>query len=87
MSRRKELSKLPVRIVALSTALANAGDVADWIGVPESSLYNFRPSVRPVPIQVYIQGFPGQHYYPRMTLMNKPAYQVGLIIYLMEFIC
>ena len=29
-----------VRIVALSTALANAGDVADWLGV------NTKPSIR-----------------------------------------
>jgi activating signal cointegrator complex subunit 3 len=76
MARRRELSKLPIRVVGLSTALANAGDVAEWIGVPEPALFNFRPSVRPVPIQVHIQGFPGQHYCPRMALMNKPAYQV-----------
>jgi activating signal cointegrator complex subunit 3 len=76
LARRRELAKLPIRIIGLSTALANAGDVADWIGVPDSALFNFRPSVRPVPIQVHIQGFSGQHYCPRMGLMNKPAYQV-----------
>ncbi|CAK5112329.1 unnamed protein product [Meloidogyne enterolobii] len=75
LARRRELAKLPIRIIGLSTALANAGDVADWIGVPDSALFNFRPSVRPVPIQVHIQGFPGQHYCPRMGLMNKPAFQ------------
>ncbi|KAF7630755.1 hypothetical protein Mgra_00008963 [Meloidogyne graminicola] len=75
LARRRELAKLPIRIIGLSTALANAGDVADWIGVPDFALFNFRPSVRPVPIQVHIQGFPGQHYCPRMGLMNKPAFQ------------
>uniref|UniRef100_A0A1I8BS09 Activating signal cointegrator 1 complex subunit 3 n=1 Tax=Meloidogyne hapla TaxID=6305 RepID=A0A1I8BS09_MELHA len=75
LARRRELAKLPIRIIGLSTALANAGDVADWIGVPDSALFNFRPSVRPVPVQVHIQGFPGQHYCPRMGLMNKPAFQ------------
>ncbi|KAL3084609.1 hypothetical protein niasHT_035608 [Heterodera trifolii] len=75
MARRRELAKLPVRVVGLSTALANAGDVAEWIGVRDHGLFNFRPSVRPVPVQVHIQGFPGQHYCPRMALMNKPAYQ------------
>ncbi|CAD5212065.1 unnamed protein product [Bursaphelenchus xylophilus] len=74
ISKRKNREN-PVRIVGLSTALANAFDIADWLGVPESGLFNFRPSVRPVPIQVHIQGFPGQHYCPRMALMNKPAFQ------------
>ncbi len=27
-------TKLPIRIVALSTAMANARDVADWLGIP-----------------------------------------------------
>ena len=38
-------------------------------------LYNFRPSVRPVPLEVHINGFPGKHYCPRMATMNKPAFQ------------
>ncbi|KAK7480723.1 hypothetical protein BaRGS_00027984, partial [Batillaria attramentaria] len=38
-------------------------------------LFNFRPSVRPVPLEVHIKGFPGQHYCPRMATMNKPAFQ------------
>jgi activating signal cointegrator complex subunit 3 len=75
IARKRELDKLPVRLVGLSTALANAADVADWLGIKEEGLYNFRPNVRPVPIQVHIQGFPGQHYCPRMALMNKPAFK------------
>uniref|UniRef100_A0A7S3G5F7 RNA helicase n=1 Tax=Palpitomonas bilix TaxID=652834 RepID=A0A7S3G5F7_9EUKA len=67
-------SGYPIRFVGLSTALANAHDIADWLGVTESGLFNFRPSVRPVPIEVHIQGFPGKHYCPRMASMNKPAY-------------
>jgi activating signal cointegrator complex subunit 3 len=42
----------PVRFVGLSTALANAKDIADWLGVEPHGLYNFRPSVRPVPLEV-----------------------------------
>ncbi len=38
-------------------------------------LFNFRPSVRPVPLEVHINGFPGQHYCPRMASMNKPVFQ------------
>lgn len=64
-----------IRIIGLSTALANAADLGEWLGIKELGLYNFRPSVRPVPLEVHISGFPGKHYCPRMALMNKPAYQ------------
>ncbi|XP_058504063.1 activating signal cointegrator 1 complex subunit 3 [Solea solea] len=64
-----------VRVVGLSTALANARDLADWLGIGQVGLFNFRPSVRPVPLEVHIQGFPGQHYCPRMASMNKPTFQ------------
>ncbi|XP_053566552.1 activating signal cointegrator 1 complex subunit 3 [Bombina bombina] len=64
-----------VRVVGLSTALANAKDLADWLGIGQMGLFNFRPSVRPVPLEVHIQGFPGQHYCPRMASMNKPSFQ------------
>ncbi|KAM7267618.1 hypothetical protein ACFE04_009784 [Oxalis oulophora] len=63
-----------VRFVGLSTALANAGDLADWLGVEEAGFFNFKPSVRPVPLEVHIQGYPGKYYCPRMNSMNKPAY-------------
>lgn len=57
------------RIIGLSTALANPYDLADWIGIDtegygvdaKKGLYNFRPSVRPVPMVVHIQGYPGRH--------------------------
>ncbi|VDL92079.1 unnamed protein product [Schistocephalus solidus] len=79
-----------VRIVGLSTALANAVDMAAWLRVPLSpesapdqgqsglcgrGLFNFRPSVRPVPLEVHIQGYPGRHYCPRMATMNRPIFQ------------
>ncbi|XP_039972901.1 activating signal cointegrator 1 complex subunit 3 [Xiphias gladius] len=64
-----------VRVVGLSTALANARDLADWLGIGQVGLFNFRPSVRPVPLEVHIHGFPGQHYCPRMASMNKPTFQ------------
>ncbi|GMH17017.1 hypothetical protein Nepgr_018858 [Nepenthes gracilis] len=64
----------PVRFIGLSTALANAGDLADWLGVAEIGLFNFKPSVRPVPLEVHIQGYPGKFYCPRMNSMNKPTY-------------
>ncbi|XP_057196381.1 activating signal cointegrator 1 complex subunit 3 isoform X2 [Triplophysa rosa] len=64
-----------VRVVGLSTALANARDLADWLNIGQVGLFNFRPSVRPVPLEVHIHGFPGQHYCPRMATMNKPVFQ------------
>ncbi|KAG8095958.1 hypothetical protein GUJ93_ZPchr0013g36564 [Zizania palustris] len=44
-----------IRFVGLSTALANARDLADWLGVRDDGLFNFKPSVRPVPLEVHIQ--------------------------------
>ena len=67
-----------IRIVGLSTALANAADIADWMGVLKGGLYNFRPSVRPVPLEAHIHGFPGKHYCPRMAQMNKPCFNAIL---------
>jgi activating signal cointegrator complex subunit 3 len=56
------------RLVGLSTAVANPQDLADWMGIETNGnsmssmrgLYNFRPSVRPVPMTVHIQGFAGK---------------------------
>lgn len=50
----------PIRFVGLSTALANAHDLADWLGCPASGLFNFKPSVRPVPLEAHMQGYPGR---------------------------
>lgn len=46
----------PIRLVGLSTALANASDVAAWLGIGKVGLFNFKPAVRPVPCTVHIQG-------------------------------
>ena len=63
-----------VRVVGLSTALANARDLADWLGIKQNGLFNFHPAVRPVQLEIHIDGFSGKHYCPRMATMNKPAY-------------
>ncbi|KAJ3135746.1 hypothetical protein HK100_002436 [Physocladia obscura] len=67
-----------IRIVGLSTALANATDLGDWLHIKNEGLFNFRHSVRPVPLEVYIDGFAGKHYCPRMMSMNKPTYSAIL---------
>ena len=45
----------PIRFVGLSTALANPRDLADWLGIGDVGVYNFRSSVRPVPLTSHIQ--------------------------------
>lgn len=63
-----------VRIVGMSTACANATDLANWLGVKEG-LFNFRHSVRPVPLEIYIDGFPEQRgFCPLMQSMNRPTF-------------
>ena len=49
----------PIRFVGLSTALANAHDLADWLGSGGPGLFNFKPSVRPVQLEAHMQGYPG----------------------------
>ncbi len=66
--------KFNVRLLGLSTALANAEDLGDWLGVGQLGLYNFPAAQRPVPCTVHLQGFPGKHYCPRMATMNKPTF-------------
>jgi activating signal cointegrator complex subunit 3 len=63
-----------IRMVGLSTAMANGADVANWFGVPKHSMFNFRPNVRPVPVEIHFKGFPEKNYCPRMNSMNKPAF-------------
>jgi activating signal cointegrator complex subunit 3 len=50
----------PIRFVGLSTALANAHDLADWLGTGGPGLFNFKPSVRPVQLEAHMQGYPGE---------------------------
>eukprot|EP00794_Sanderia_malayensis_P005235 gene5235-5896_t len=64
-----------IRIVALSSSLANAKDVAQWLGVSTNNLFNFPPNVRPVPLELYIQGFNITHTGSRLIAMVKPTYQ------------
>lgn len=45
----------PIRIVALSSSLSNAKDVAHWLGCSATSTFNFHPNVRPVPLELHIQ--------------------------------
>ncbi len=77
VSRMRFISSITqnrVRFLGLSTALSNAKDLGDWLGITNEGLFNFDPSMRPVPTTIYVSGFPGKHYCPRMATMNKPTY-------------
>ena len=52
------------------TAPPPPADIQGGVG-----LYNFRPTVRPVPLEIHIHGFPGKHYCPRMATMNRPTFK------------
>ena len=67
-------SKGSVRLIGMSTACANATDLGNWLGVKEG-LFNFRHSVRPVPLEIFIDGFPEQRgFCPLMQSMNRPTF-------------
>ncbi|ORY14268.1 Sec63 Brl domain-domain-containing protein [Clohesyomyces aquaticus] len=67
-------SKGSVRLLGMSTACANASDLGNWLGVKEG-LFNFRHSVRPVPLEIFIDGFPEQRgFCPLMQSMNRPTF-------------
>lgn len=67
-------SKGSVRLVGMSTACANAMDLGNWLGVKEG-LFNFRHSVRPVPLEILIDGFPEvRGFCPLMQSMNRPTF-------------
>jgi antiviral helicase SLH1 len=79
--------KEDIRIVGMSTAIANAQDLAGWLGVTETGLYNFKyihpgddlakssSAVRPVQLEAYIDGFPSRGgFCERMAIRNRPAY-------------
>ncbi|KAG2647950.1 hypothetical protein PVAP13_1NG004400 [Panicum virgatum] len=63
-----------IRIVALSASLANAKDLGEWIGATSHGLFNFPPAVRPVPLEIHIQGVDIANFEARMQAMTKPTY-------------
>jgi pre-mRNA-splicing helicase BRR2 len=65
----------PIRIVALSASLANARDVGEWIGASKAHTFNFHPTVRPVTLEMHLQGFDSVHFAPRLASMARPMVQ------------
>lgn len=64
----------PLRIIGLCTSLANAKDLGEWIGATSHSLFNFPPGVRPVPLEIHIQGFDIVNFDSRLQAMARPTY-------------
>lgn len=63
-----------VRMVALSSSIANAKDIGGWLGVKSSDMFNFHTNTRPVPLELHIQGFTIAHAQSRLTAMTRPVY-------------
>ena len=77
VSRLTRTSGVKPRLLGLSTAVANAGDLGAWLDIHDTSgVYNYPSSVRPVPLQMFIDGFPEVRggFCPFMKTMNKPTY-------------
>ncbi|GMT33326.1 hypothetical protein PFISCL1PPCAC_24623 [Pristionchus fissidentatus] len=64
-----------LRIVALSSSLANAKDVGAWLGCASAATFNFPPGSRPVKLELFIQGFNLSHTASRLAAMVRPVYQ------------
>ncbi|EGF82711.1 hypothetical protein BATDEDRAFT_34385 [Batrachochytrium dendrobatidis JAM81] len=63
-----------IRIVALGASLSNALDLGEWMGASAHTIFNFHPSVRPVPLEIHIQGYNIPHFPSLMLAMTKPTY-------------
>jgi pre-mRNA-splicing helicase BRR2 len=63
-----------LRIIGLSSSVANAKDLAEWIGAKQSATFNFHPAARPVPLEIRVQGFDHTDFNTRTLAMVKPAY-------------
>jgi pre-mRNA-splicing helicase BRR2 len=63
-----------MRIVALCICVANAKDLGEWIGATSRGIFNFSPDVRPVPLEIHIQGFDISNFEAKMQAMTKPTY-------------
>ena len=64
----------PIRIIALGASMANAKDIANWLGCSPNATFNFHPNVRPVPLDLYINGFNMTHTASRLLAMARPTY-------------
>lgn len=64
----------PIRMVGLAVSLANGRDIGAWIGAEKDNVFNFKPSIRAVPLELHIQSFNIPHFPSLMMAMAKPTY-------------
>jgi len=78
--RQVEQTQEPIRIVGLSATLPNYEDVASFLRVkPETGLFFFDNSFRPVPLQQQYIGVSEKKALKRLTLMNEICYEKVLL--------
>ncbi len=68
ISSQAEGGAAPIRVVALGHSIANAKEVGEWVGASSHSMFNFPPGVRPVPLEIHIQGFDINNFDARMQV-------------------
>jgi pre-mRNA-splicing helicase BRR2 len=74
--RQIETTSEIVRIVALSATLPNYEDVAEFLRVkPETGLFHFDNSYRPVPLEQLYVGITEKKAIKRMMLVNEICYE------------
>ena len=54
--------------------MANAKDLSSWLGCSNHCTFNFHPNVRPIPLELYINGFNLTHTASRLLAMARPTY-------------
>jgi len=63
-----------IRFIALSTILANARDLADWLGVIPNNCFNFDLHDRSFQLEIHIQGLDYHQRKVRLLAMSKPMF-------------
>eukprot|EP00760_Papus_ankaliazontas_P014016 PhM_4_TR15938/c0_g1_i1/m.286/K12854/SNRNP200, BRR2; pre-mRNA-splicing helicase BRR2 len=78
MRRIALLLNTHVRIIGLGCSIANASDLAQWLGVPDTHVVNHGRAARlsTLDIHVHEQHTPGFH--DRLVCAARPAYQLAL---------
>lgn len=66
-----------MRIVALSTPLANGRDFGEWIEASKHNVFNFSPQERVNSLEIHIQSFSINHNPSLILAMTKPAFNLA----------
>lgn len=63
-----------IRMVGLAVSLATGREIGAWMGAEKENVFNFKPSIRAVPLELHIQSFNIPHFPSLMLAMAKPTY-------------